>query len=68
MGALDKPTSGSIAVDGQEISSGSDRELIQYRRNRIGFVFQSYNLIPNLDAVENVMIPMEFAGVGNARA
>ena len=64
VGALDKPTSGSIAVDGQEISSGSDRALIQYRRNRIGFVFQSYNLIPNLDAVENVMIPMEFAGVG----
>jgi putative ABC transport system ATP-binding protein len=64
VGALDKPTGGSIAVDGQVISTGSDRALIQYRRNRIGFVFQSYNLIPNLDAIENVMIPMEFAGVG----
>ena len=63
LGALDKPTSGSIEVDGAVISKGSDHELIRYRRNQIGFVFQSYNLIPNLDALQNVMLPMEFAGV-----
>ena len=46
-------------------AGGSDHQLIQYRRNQIGFVFQSYNLIPNLTAVQNVMLPMEFAGVSN---
>ena len=63
LGALDKPTSGTIEVDGEVISQGSDHQLIRYRRDLIGFVFQSYNLIPNLSAVENVMLPMEFAGV-----
>lgn len=63
LGALDKPTSGSIEVSGQKITTGSDRSLIKYRRDRIGYVFQSYNLIPNLSAIENVMLPMEFARV-----
>jgi putative ABC transport system ATP-binding protein len=63
LGALDKPTSGTIEVDGEVISRGSDHQLIRYRRNRIGFIFQSYNLIPNLSAIQNVMLPMEFAGV-----
>jgi putative ABC transport system ATP-binding protein len=63
LGALDKPTSGTIDVGGQQITKGSDSALIKYRRNRIGFVFQAYNLIPNLSAIENVMLPMEFAGV-----
>jgi putative ABC transport system ATP-binding protein len=63
LGALDKPSSGSISVGGQTISNGSDQALIKYRRNKIGFVFQAYNLIPNLSAIENVMLPMEFAGV-----
>jgi putative ABC transport system ATP-binding protein len=63
LGALDKPTSGEIDVDGELITSGTDRQLIQYRRNMIGFVFQSFNLVPNLSAVDNVMLPMEFAGV-----
>ncbi len=64
VGALDTATSGTISVNGEMITSESDRKLIQYRRNNIGFVFQSYNLIPNLNAVENVMLPMELAGVG----
>ena len=64
VGALDKPTSGSISVNGEEISTESDHRLIRYRRDNIGFVFQSYNLIPNLNAIENVMLPMEFAGMG----
>ena len=66
LGALDKPTSGEIKVGDQVISQGSDHELIRYRRNQIGFVFQSYNLIPNLSARENVMLPLEFAGVAKA--
>jgi len=63
LGALDNPSSGNIMVDDQEISKMSDQQLIKYRRDKIGFVFQNYNLIPNLSALENVMIPMEFAGV-----
>jgi putative ABC transport system ATP-binding protein len=63
LGALDKPSGGTIEVDDEVISKGSDHQLIRYRRNQIGFVFQSYNLIPNLSALQNVMLPMEFAGV-----
>jgi len=65
LGALDAPTSGKIDVDGEDITKLSDRKLIQYRLTRIGFVFQAYNLVPNLSAVENVMLPMEFAGVSH---
>lgn len=63
LGALDKPTSGSIEVDDQDITKLRDNDLISYRCKRIGFVFQSYNLVPNLTALENVMLPMEFAGI-----
>jgi putative ABC transport system ATP-binding protein len=66
MGALDKPTSGTIEIDNQDITKLNDHELIKYRCGKIGFVFQSYNLVPNLTAVENVMLPMEFAGVSKA--
>lgn len=62
LGALDKATSGEIFVGGENITRMGDRKLISYRRDKIGFVFQSYNLIPNLSALENVMLPMEFAG------
>jgi putative ABC transport system ATP-binding protein len=65
LGALDVPTSGTIEVDGQNITQLSDRKLIQYRLQKIGFVFQGYNLVPNLTALENVMLPMEFAGVSS---
>ena len=54
MGGMDKLTKGSVFLDGREISLLSDKELALYRRNDIGFVFQFYNLIPNLTAVENV--------------
>ncbi|MDB5178190.1 MAG: transporter-like protein putative transport system ATP-binding protein [Patescibacteria group bacterium] len=66
LGALDKPTSGAIKVGDQDITKLGDQDLIKYRRNRIGFVFQGYNLVPNLTALENVMLPMEFAGVRGA--
>lgn len=63
LGALDKPTSGSISVDGQDITKLGDHALIRYRGQKIGFIFQNYNLVPNLTAIENVMLPMEYAGV-----
>lgn len=63
LGALDKATSGDVIVNGVNISALPDGKLTDYRRNDIGFVFQQYNLIPNLTALENVMLPMEFAGV-----
>jgi putative ABC transport system ATP-binding protein len=63
IGALDTPTSGKIEVDDDEITKVPPRALTKYRRDKLGFVFQSYNLVPNLTAVENVMLPMELAGV-----
>jgi len=66
LGALDKPTEGTIEVAGQDITRLSDRNLTGYRARSIGFVFQSYNLVPNLTAIENVMLPMEFAGAPKA--
>lgn len=63
MGGLDKPSSGQVIVDKQDIASMSDHELINYRCRKIGFVFQNYNLVPNLTAIENVALPMEFAKV-----
>lgn len=61
LGALDKPTQGSIKVDGKDVTKMHDRSLIKYRCKTIGFVFQNYNLVPNLTALENVILPLEFA-------
>lgn len=63
LGALDSPTSGSIEIGGKDITKLHDRKLIKYRRDSIGFVFQNYNLVPNLSALENVMLPMEYARI-----
>jgi len=63
LGALDKPSDGSIEVDSQNVAKLSDHAQIKYRCNTIGFIFQSYNLVPNLTAMENVMLPMEFASL-----
>jgi len=63
LGALDKPTSGKVEVAGKDITKLRDHALIKYRGKQIGFVFQNYNLVPNLTALENVMLPMEFARV-----
>jgi putative ABC transport system ATP-binding protein len=62
LGALDYPTAGSIEIDGQDITKFNEKKLTNYRRQKVGFVFQNYNLVPNLSALENVMLPMEFAG------
>lgn len=67
LGALDRPSGGTIKVGQVEITHLSDRKLTNYRRDAIGFVFQQYNLVPNLSALENVMLPMEFAGVSSKK-
>jgi putative ABC transport system ATP-binding protein len=54
IGGMDRPTSGEVWVDGENIADSTDQELTIYRRNKIGFVFQFYNLMPNLTALENV--------------
>lgn len=59
---LEKPTSGKILIDSTDTAQLGDKELAKIRRDKIGFIFQSYNLIPTLTAVENVMLPMMFAG------
>jgi len=66
LGALEQPTSGMIFVDGQDITQLGPGELVHYRGRKIGFVFQSYNLVPNLTSIENVMLPMEFIGVAKS--
>jgi putative ABC transport system ATP-binding protein len=66
LGALERPTDGMIFVDGQDITRLSPGELVRYRGQSVGFVFQGYNLIPNLNSIENVMLPMEFTGVGKS--
>lgn len=63
LGALDTPTSGSIEVDGVDIAKLSASKQTDYRAHKIGFVFQYYNLIPNLTAIENVMLALEFGGI-----
>lgn len=63
LGALDRADAGQIEIDGTDITKLRNRKLDEYRRKTIGFVFQFYNLIPNLSALENVMLPMEFTGV-----
>src|SRR3954466_12781286 len=57
LGALDRPTSGSILVEGDDLTTMSEREQNAYRRDQVGFIFQSFNLISNLTAVENVLVP-----------
>lgn len=65
---LDSPSSGSITVDGEEITSMGEDGLARIRSEKIGFVFQSFHLIPSLTAFENVLIPMEILGTAGARA
>jgi ABC-type lipoprotein export system ATPase subunit len=62
IGGLDKPSSGSVIVDGQLINGLNDKMLSEYRNKKIGFVFQSFNLLPTYTALENVMIPLILTG------
>ncbi|WP_143440891.1 ATP-binding cassette domain-containing protein, partial [Klebsiella pneumoniae] len=63
VGGLDWPTSGEIHVDGLEIGRMDENALADYRRNKVGFIFQSFNLIANMSAEANVAFPLRFAGI-----
>ena len=66
MGGLDSPTDGEVLIDGRSVGAMSNVDLANYRCHEVGFVFQNYQLIPNLTALENVCLPMEFAGIPRA--
>jgi len=63
VGGLDHPTGGELWVNGIELSASKEKALTEHRRRRVGFVFQSFNLLPRLTAVENVAVPLMFIGV-----
>jgi len=65
---LDSPTSGTVYVDGRELLQGSEADITRFRRTRIGFVFQQYNLLPTLTVLQNVTLPMRLAGIRIDRA
>ncbi|HYY11020.1 MAG TPA: ABC transporter ATP-binding protein, partial [Kineosporiaceae bacterium] len=62
MAALDRPSSGRIVIDGVEVGGLKDRALTRLRRDRLGFVFQAFNLVPTLTAKENITLPLDIAG------
>ena len=62
LGGLDRPTSGTVSVDGRDIFSLKDEELTIFRRRKIGFVFQNYNLVPVLNVYENIVLPIQLDG------
>jgi len=68
IGGLDRPTSGEIRIDGKNIASLSDDDLTRLRRDKIGFIFQFFNLLPSLSCVENVALPLHLKGVARAHA
>ena len=67
VGGLDRPTSGRVSVDGADLTTLDDDKLTELRRRRIGFVFQFFNLIPVLDAVENAALPLTLDGDAHAK-
>ena len=62
LAGLDRPTTGSVPIDGQEITAMGDQELTLLRRRHIGFIFQFFNLLPMLTAEENIVLPLRIAG------
>src|SRR4051794_31690948 len=64
IGGLDRPSSGEIRIDGQAVASLSDDDLTRLRRDKIGFIFQFFNLLPSLTCVENVALPLHLKGLG----
>lgn len=62
LGGLDRPTGGTVTVDGKELSAMRDEELTIFRRRKIGFVFQNYNLVPVLNVRENIILPIQLDG------
>jgi len=68
MAGLDRPSSGKVIFDGTEIQDLDEEALSYFRRNRFGFIFQSYHLIPTLTAIENILVPHQLAGKGSGLA
>jgi len=66
LGALDTPTSGTYILDGQDVSTLSDDELADIRQDKIGFVFQSFNLLPRTTVLKNVTLPLVYEGIPKA--
>ena len=67
MAGLDRPTAGSIELDGTEITALSESRMARFRREKIGYIFQSFHLIPTLTALENVLVPLELAGTASVK-
>jgi len=67
LGGLDRPTSGEITVSGERLDAMDENALALFRRKTMGFIFQSFNLVSSMSALENVAFPMQFAGIPNAR-
>jgi len=67
LGCLDRPSGGSYFLEGEDVSSLNDNQLAEIRNNKLGFVFQSYNLLPKMTALENVELPMVYAGHGHRK-
>ncbi len=67
LGCLDRPTSGQVIIDGIDVAKARKSELPKIRREKIGFVFQHFNLLPTLTALENVMLPLKYAGVNGGQ-
>ena len=63
LAGLEKPTRGKVFIAGQEVSAMTESQLAKFRQNNLGFIFQSYNLLPSMDAVENVALPLMFKGM-----
>ena len=67
IGCLDTPTSGTYILNGQDVSKMEDNQLADIRNNEIGFIFQTFNLLPRYNALENVMLPLVYAGVAKSK-
>ena len=67
LAGLDSPTSGKVTIDGQRVDQLNEEQRAKFRQDRIGFIFQSFHLIPALNALDNVMLPLELKGQKNAR-